>query len=154
VSDPVARACNGPAPVRRVAHAMARLSVSNVVASTAQAVARRRCGRVDVAADLVCDHGAILQSLRQTIGAHRGCKWESCTSPIGRAEPLCWRGAIATAITPSIVDPGSAPCKALRFAPPTRSAWPLGLDGASARLGHFGYVMAGSTANATRRILR
>jgi hypothetical protein len=61
---------------------------------------------------------------------------------------------MATAIMPSIVEPGSAPCKALRFAPPTRSAWPSGLDGASARLGDCAYVMAGATANTARGIVR
>ncbi len=53
-----------------------------------------------------------------------------------------WRRTADRTITRDSFELCSAPCKALRFAPPPRSAGPSGLDGASAQLADCSCVMA------------
>ena len=105
-----------------------------------------------------CAHGTERRSSRQ-FGPARAGNPGPRTAPVAHAmthtdaalvvahfEARCVN-AMATldalAITESMFDLCSAPCKARRFAPPAQCARPAGLDGACAQTDFGHYVMAG-----------
>ena len=156
MSDPGARAGNGPARVRRVAHAMA---VSVGVGADDRAALSTKA--VNCAADLVLNRGHFVRTIWS-----RSCgkSWsqsrtrsarDDATDPAPAVVTIvarCWArirttsctSSDAPTIAPSMLDLCSASCKARRFAPPAhaRGLRALTVPARRSCLGH--YVIVGS----------